>query len=162
MMSKEQDNVRATVPMDSLSSYRLVGPDHFLIADHLARVFRIPAGKTVASCLAPDAPTCNQAALRLWVRRELARLANGPRVDRLLVVLEERLLAHLRAAFPGRGGEVDVPSQIALETELSMPRWERSSTCSPPSAWRRAAKKAASGKGLAAVNHKMEERNEYS
>ena len=162
MTSKDQDNVRPKVPLDSFSGYRLVGPNHFQIADHLTRVFQIPAGKTVASSLAPDAPACNQAALRLWVRRELARLTNGPSVDRLLVVLEERLLAHLRAAFPGRGGEVDVPSQIALETELSMPRWERSSVCAPPIAGRRAAKRAASGKGLAAVDNQMEERNEYS
>lgn len=112
------------------SHYRLVGPSAMPITAHLTQVFQIGPGADLVLALAPEAPACNQAALRYWVSRELAEIASNPAgVDKLLVTLEERLLATLQSAFPDAGGDVEVPSRIARNSALPLPRWERTIGC---------------------------------
>ena len=95
------------------------------IVSHLRRVFEIPPGDELALILAPEtAPGCNEQALRVWLRSQLAEIATHPIEERLLVELEKRLLNTLQEAYPEIGMEVDVPSPLALRTNLPMPYWQ--------------------------------------
>ncbi|MFU8830871.1 MAG: hypothetical protein ACNA7J_01830 [Wenzhouxiangella sp.] len=109
--------------------YRLVGPRPAMIARHLINVFGISPGGALACILAPEGPACNETALRAWVQRNLADLASHP-VANVLVVLEERLLAALQAACPEGEGAIEIPSPIALQSDLPHPYWERTDACS--------------------------------
>jgi hypothetical protein len=95
------------------------------IVAHLRRIFGIPPGDELALILAPEtAPGCNEQALRVWLRSQLADIATHPIEERLLVELEKRLLNTLQEAYPEIGMEVDVPSPLALRANLPMPYWQ--------------------------------------
>ncbi len=131
-------------------AYRLLGPKVSLLTEHLVTVFRIQPGSDLAWATAPEAPACNHAALRYWVRIQLGEIALHP-VDNLLVALEERLHRHLMDAFPGQGGELDLPSRRAQRSNFEMPFWEYTPECLPRASRSRVLQRA-SGADLSALN----------
>ena len=131
-------------------AYRLLGPKVSLLTEHLITVFRIQPGSDLAWALAPEAPDCNHAALRYWVRIQLAEIALHP-VDNLLVALEERLHRLLLDAFPGQGGELDLPSRRAQRSNFEKPFWEYTPECLPRTSQSRVVRRV-SGADLSAPN----------
>ena len=111
--------------------YRLVCHSPQWLTQHLMHHFSIPPGNELAVALSPDGRGDNERVIRGWVVTEMARIASGDQVDNLLVALEERLLERLQSAFPHSGGEVEVPSAVAMASNLRMPYWERTDHCRP-------------------------------
>ena len=111
---------------------RLVCSAIHQIQAHLRRVFAIPPGNELALILAPEvAPGCNDHALLLWLRSQLAEIASHPTGENLLVLLEMRLLKTLQEAYPEIGMEVDVPSPLARRSNLPLPYWQEMSQRAP-------------------------------
>ena len=140
-------------------AYRLVGPKVSLLTEHLVTVFRIQPGSDLAWALAPEAPACNHAALRHWVRIQLAAIASQP-VDNLLVALEERLHRLLLDALPGQVSEPDLPSRRAQRSNFEMPYWQYTPECLSRSSRSRVFQRAR-GADLSApnVNHASHKEN---
>jgi hypothetical protein len=138
--------------MSRAGGYRLVGPQILPLTEHLVTVFRIQPGMDLAWLTAPEAPACNHAALRHWVRIQLAGMASQP-VDNLLITLEERLHRLWLEAFPDQGRGLALPSRRARRSHHPMPFWQRTSECLPRG--RSRALQQAQGTGIPArnVNH---------
>ena len=111
-------------------AYRLVGPDVGQLTEHLADVFGIEPGVELARVLAAEAPAFNHAALRYWVRIELAEIAHQP-VDNVLIALEQRLHRLLQAQAPRYGRDIVISSSRAQRSNFPMPCWQYTTECLP-------------------------------
>jgi hypothetical protein len=105
--------------------HRLVSPKISSLATFLRLTFHIGSGDDCAFMLSPEAPACNQTAMRHWVTRQLIDIATHRPDNTLMVELELRLWDQLsRFRMDESMLSLEVPTRMAINLKMPLPYWE--------------------------------------